>query len=125
MQVLRIYLENGALEKAQEYIAQMNEALDEVDQTVKSGHSAADAIINSKLSLARSRHISLDTTFQLPAQLPFSDLEFCVLFGNLMDNAIEACMSVNDESSRFIRVYIGMFQQQFYLSVLNSTPSDK
>lgn len=125
MQVLRIYLENGELEKAQEYIAQMDEALNEVDQMIKSGNTSADAIINSKLSLARDRGISLDTTFHIPERLPVSDIEFCVLFGNLMDNAIEACMALTDVSKRFIRVYVGMFQQQFYISVSNATSSDK
>lgn len=124
MQVLKIYVENGELEKAGEYIAQMGEAFDKVDQAVRSGNTMADAIINSKLSLAREKEIALDTTFRIPEHLPISDMEFCVLFGNLMDNAIESCMTLLQKEQRFIRIYAGTFRQQFYLSISNATSKD-
>lgn len=125
MQVLKVHVENGQLEKARDYILQINESLSAVDQLVKSGNTMADAIINSKLSLAREREIPMDTTFRIPARLPISDMEFCVLFGNLMDNAIESCMAIPNADKRFIRIYAGIFQQQFYLSISNATALNK
>lgn len=123
--VLKIYLENEELDKAKEYIAQMDEAFDQVDEMIRSGNTMADAIINSKLSLAREKEISLDTTFHIPEHLPVSDMEFCILFGNLMDNAIESCMTLSNVKERFIRIYAGIFQQQLYLSISNATSSGR
>lgn len=125
MQVLKVYLENGEVEKCRSYLLQMNKDLDEVDLDVKSGNAMADAILNSKMSLARAKEIRLDVTAKIPERLPISDTEFCVIFGNLMDNAMEACEKVSEVEERFIRVYIGMFKKQFYISVTNSTNQKK
>lgn len=123
MQVLKIYVENRQWEECIDYISQINEDLNSVDHVIKTGNIMADAIVNSKVSLAKSKDISLDITAKVPVKLPVSDVEFCVLFGNLMDNAIEACEKINPENKRFIRVYTGIFKRQFYISVTNSTDS--
>ena len=121
MQVLKIYVENQQWEFALSYISQMNENLTSIDHVMKTGNTMADAIVNSKVSLAKSKNIRLDVTAKVPEQLPISDVEFCVIFGNLMDNAIEACEKIASPEERFIRIYIGLFKNQFYLSVTNAT----
>ena len=45
-----------------------------------------------------------------------------------MDNAIEACEKMKKETpdaARFIRIYIGLFKSQLYISVTNSTKESK
>ena len=49
-----------------------------------------------------------------------SDIDLCVILGNLIDNAVESCEKVA-EGSRFLRLYIGVFKKQLYLSVTNAT----
>lgn len=121
MQVLKIHVENRQWESALSYISQMNENLTSIDHVVKTGNMMADAIVNSKVSLAKSKDIRLDVTAKVPERLPISDVEFCVIFGNLMDNAIEACEKISSPEERFIRIYIGLFKNQFYMSVTNAT----
>lgn len=121
MQVLKTHIDNGNLDECARYLLEMNEDLSSIDHVIKTGNIMADAIINSKVSLAKSKEISTDVTVQLPGTLPVSDVEFCVLFGNLMDNAIEACEKIDEDGMRFIRIYVGMFKKQFYISVTNST----
>lgn len=123
MQILKIHLDNGDLEKCMSYLHEMDADLNEIVYVVKDGNMMADAILNSKLSLARTKEIRLDVTANIPQKLPLTDTEFCVIFGNLMDNAIEACEKIADKEKRFIRIYIGMFKHQFYLSVCNATDS--
>ncbi len=123
--VLKIYVENRQWEECISYISQINENLDSVDHMVKTGNVMADAIINSKISLAKSKNIKLDVTAKVPEELPISDVEFCIIFGNLMDNAIEACEKIFSEEKRFIRIYIGIFKKQFYISVTNATNQKK
>lgn len=123
--VLKIYVENRQWEECISYISQINENLDSVDHMVKTGNVMADAIINSKISLAKSKNIKLDVTAKVPEELPISDVEFCIIFGNLMDNAIKACEKIFSEEKRFIRIYIGIFKKQFYISVTNATNQKK
>lgn len=121
MQVLKIYVEHRQWEECMAYISQMNQDLSNVDHVIKTGNVMADAIVNSKISLAKVKEVRLDVTVKIPEELPISDVEFCILFGNLMDNAIEACEKIAVGEERFIRVYIGMFKKQFYISVANAT----
>jgi sensor histidine kinase regulating citrate/malate metabolism len=53
-----------------------------------------------------------------------SDLDLCVILGNLLDNAIDASMSL-PEDERMIRVYMDMKNTQLYISVTNMTASRK
>ena len=74
MQVLQIYVENKEWEQAKAYISQMNDELGKVDHVIKTGNIMADAIVNSKVSLAKTRKIELDVTAKIPKTLPVSDV---------------------------------------------------
>ena len=76
-------------------------------------------ILNSKLSLMREYQIRTEVTAHVPARMGLTDTELCVLLGNLLDNAIEACRKVSREDNRFIKIYIDTLQEQFYISVMN------
>ena len=104
---------------------QLEKDVEEVDLKIKSGNAMADAILNSKMSLAGTKDIRLDVTAKIPEKLPVSDTEFSVIFGNLMDNAMEACEKIESIEERFIRVYIGIYKKQFYMSITNATNEAK
>jgi len=78
-----------------------------------------DAILNSKLSLIKSKDIAVNAKATVPAQLRISEIDLCAIIGNLLDNAMEACLK-QPEEERFIRVYIGILKQQLYISITNS-----
>lgn len=114
------YLELGKYEELAAYLRELDESIYEIDRIVKTGNLMADAILNSKLSLMREYHIRTEVTAHVPAQMRITDTELCVLLGNLLDNAIEACRKVPLEENRFIKIYMDILQQQFYISVMNS-----
>ena len=41
----------------------------------------------------------------LPRELSIEDVDLCVLLGNLLDNALEACEKI-PEDQRFLRIYV-------------------
>lgn len=95
-----------------------------VDPSVKTGNAMADAILNSKISLAKSRQISVHVDAHIPVKLNMSELDLCVILGNLFDNAIEASLAL-PEAQRLIRVYMDMKNTQLYISFTNFTASKK
>lgn len=113
-------LRTGNTEALDRYLTELSADLSSVDTVVKTGSVMVDAILNSKLTLAASRQISTDATAALPGKTPVTDVELCVILGNLLDNAIEACAAVEDPAERFLRVYIGRFKGQLYISVTNA-----
>ena len=117
--VMLAELKTGQLSELENYLQELTADLNTVDTVVKTGNVTVDAILNSKLSLAKTKDIKTDVTATVP-ETDISDVELCVIIGNLLDNAMEACMKISDESLRFIRVYIGTFKEQFYISVTNA-----
>ena len=53
-----------------------------------------------------------------------SELDLCVIIGNLFDNAIEASLPL-PKDERLIRVYMDMKGTQLYLSFTNFTATKK
>ena len=105
--------------EADEYLDKLEEDLTTVDTVLKTGNVMVDAILNSKLTLIRERHIQVDATAMVPGDISISGIDLSVLIGNLLDNAMEACMKAPEEE-RFIRIYIDIVKKQLYISVTNS-----
>lgn len=119
IQSIKAYLALGQLPQAKSYLEELDADLSHVEQYIRSGHLMVDAILNSKLSLAEKTQIRVDCTAQLPEQLVLSDVDLCVLLGNLLDNAIEACQQI-DPKARFLRIYMTVHKKQLYISVQNA-----
>lgn len=119
LQSLKVKLNQGQIEEATKYLNELEEDLDDIHQLVESGNVNVDAILNSKLSLAIEQEIDVNVKVAIPDKLPLSDIDCCVLLGNLIDNAIEACEKV--EENKFIRLYIGIYKKQLYMSITNAT----
>ncbi len=119
IQNMKIQLSNGDYGKLSDYLSQLADDLDTVDTVIKTGNVMADAILNSKLSVAEKMNIRLNVKANIPEKTRMSDVELCSLLGNLLDNAVEAC-ALLPEKERFMRIYIGKLKGQLYLSVQNS-----
>lgn len=107
-------------EELRQYLWKLNDDLTAVDAVLKTGNVMVDAILNSKLSLIKSRNISVNAKASVPETLNVSEIDLCVIIGNLLDNAMEACLRQAEGENRFIRVYIGNIKQQLYICVTNS-----
>lgn len=119
IQGVKAYLSLGQIGEAAAYLDELDADLTHVDSYIRSGNLMADAILNSKLSLAEKAQIRVDCTAKLPEKLALSDVDLCVILGNLLDNAIEACEQIEPEK-RFLRVYMVLIKEQLYISVQNA-----
>ena len=120
MQSVKAYLAMDSLEEARAYLDALEQDLDEINLLFNTGNINADAVLNAKISLAIKKGIQVDYKAAVPKTLAVSDIDLCVVIGNLIDNAVESCEKVAPEN-QFIRLYIGIFQKQLYLSVSNAT----
>jgi sensor histidine kinase regulating citrate/malate metabolism len=120
IQTLKAYRAEGENDRLDHYLIELDADLAGVDTLLKSGNVMVDAILNSKLSLAAARRIAINAKAIVPEGLAISEIDLCVIIGNLLDNAMEAC-ALLAEKDRFIRVYIDVKREHLYLSVTNSS----
>lgn len=118
LQTLKAYLSEGNVLAAQTYLSSLESDLSSVRLLSETGNVPVDAILNSKLSLAIENKIKVDYTLNVPKNVSTSDLDLCIILGNLLDNAVESAVKTED---KFIRLYLGVFKRQFYISCVNST----
>lgn len=115
---MKALLKSGALDELERYLDMLDTDLKTVDAAVKTGNPMADAILNSKLSLAAEKNVPVKTSVQIPVRLSISELDLCVILGNLLDNAIEASLALPEEQ-RMVRVYMDTKESRLYISVTN------
>ena len=121
LQSLKGYLSLNKVDQMKNYLNELETDLDSIDTLYHSGNLQLDSILNAKLSIAEKGQIRIHCDASIPPQLHVSDLDLCVILGNLLDNAIESCRKIKDPDERFIRVYIGILKKQLYISITNAT----
>lgn len=124
IQTMKAYAASGDMEALKHYLDQLDTDLSAIDTVIKTGNPMADAILSSKISLARSKNIPVHATASIPVKLTMSELDLCVILGNLFDNAIDASLKLPEEK-RLIRVYMDMKNTQLYISFTNFTAEKK
>ena len=124
IQMMKALAAKGDLDGIRAYLDELDTDLNTVDTVIKTGNAMADAILNSKISLAKSKHIPVQADAHIPVKLRMSELDLCVILGNLFDNAIEASLTL-PEDQRLIRVYMDMKGTQLYISFTNFTAAAK
>lgn len=95
------------------YLQQMMESTKQANEIiVVQDNPALSIILNNKRTLAEEYNISFTYGLrkkqdsQLPKTLPLTELELCSLFGNILDNAIEACCKQQKNIERRINLMI-------------------
>ena len=124
IQTMKAYAAAGDMDAIKNYLDLLDEDLTTVDTVIKTGNPMTDAILNSKISLAKSKDISVVADAHIPLKLKTSEIDLCCIIGNLFDNAIDASMKLPKEQ-RVIRVYMDMKNTQLYISFTNFTAGKK
>jgi len=121
IQTMKAFLALGQDTEHTQYLNKLDADLTSVDTMLKTGNVMVDAILNSKISIAKD--ISINAKATVPQELVISEIDLCIIIGNLLDNAIEACLKLPNPKARFIRVYVGRHKSMLYISVTNAIDS--
>lgn len=124
IQTMKVHAARGELEEIVRYLDMLDDDLTNVETVVRTGNRMADAILNSKLSLAAEREIDIKAEAKIPVSLTVSELDLCTIISNLLDNAMEACMELPPER-RLIRLYMEMKGTYLYLALTNTAGGRK
>ena len=124
IQTMKAYASTGDMDGLKAYLDKLDDDLATVDTVIKTGNKMTDAILNSKISLAASKGVPVTADAHISVALTTSEIDLCVIIGNLFDNAIEASLKLAPEK-RMIRVYMDMKNTQLYMSFTNLTATGK
>lgn len=124
IQTMKVHAANGEYEEIVKYLDMLDDDLTNVETVIRTGNNMADAILNSKLSLAAEKEINVKAEAKIPVSLTISEVDLCIVISNLLDNAIEACMELPPDK-RLIRIYMEMKGNYLYLALTNTAGGKK
>lgn len=112
-------------EKLGSYLKKMENGAGIADCEEATGNRVVDVLLNQKRKLAQGQGIVWESDVQIPGQCGISEMDLCILFGNILDNAVEACERSGEredgqEDRPFIRVRAGAVKKCFLLEAVNS-----
>lgn len=116
--LLNLLLREEKYGQMRDYLKVFGEEADRVALPAKSGNLIVDAVLADKAAKAKRENINVDMELCDLTMLPLKPDEICSLFGNLLDNAIEACIRAQGEKR--ILVTCRMRGEDIYFSVRNT-----
>lgn len=117
LNTIHALLEAGNLQAASEYSEQL---LPEQTYSSRLGacrNPVVDAFLYTRVQDAQARGVPVRADVSLPVSLPVSNTDLIVAFGNLLDNALEACTGIPDAA-----ITLRAHMDKGYLVIQESNP---
>lgn len=92
--LIRTYEKEHRWKELHHYLEEISEDILEDSTRVWSGDVIVDLVLNSKKAYAESKDIKVEINSEVISKFPLTKREIISLFGNLLDNAIEACEKI-------------------------------
>jgi len=102
-----------------DYLNELSEDILDYNYQIWTGNRMLDMILNEKLKEAKDKKIDMQISTEVFATLPFTDREIISLFGNLLDNAIEACERITDKNP-WIHIKMKKKNLLLYIEIANA-----
>lgn len=115
---IRYLLANGQQQEATEYARQFPDENQRSSQLGQCDNPVIDAFLYGRVQEAKAQGITVETHIILPVELPVSNSDLAIVFGNLMDNAVEACAKLENP-----KIELNAHIEKGYLVITESNPA--
>lgn len=112
---IKILVDEEKREEVKNYIEELHLEVGKLDSDVQTNISMVDAIISSKKERAKEKGIKIEIDGKLPNANNIKAIDWCKIFANALDNAIEALEELNEQYDK--TVYISMKQNTNFLLI--------
>ena len=117
--LMQEYLTEGKLDALHDYLDTYNESLPDDSLVRFCENTAANAILRYFTQQAKENHIDYIVKVNIPNDIFVSDADISVLFGNLVENAVEACRNESG-NDRKILIRASLTGSSFCITVDNT-----
>ncbi|MCL1882732.1 MAG: GHKL domain-containing protein [Defluviitaleaceae bacterium] len=114
---LKGFATNGSMGDIKSYLDNLVEDINKGEAYSDTSNIAFDSIINYKLRNAEINNIKLDLNVAVPPELNVEISDIVTIFGNLLDNALEAVEKVNE---KIIKLDIKFSKGTLFAKIENS-----
>lgn len=126
-QMVQTLLASGRLSEALDYTYRIQDQLEfhtRSHQIISTGNPFLDAVLTSKLGQAAASGIQVDTEIMVVKNMKIDMVDCGIIFGNILENAIEACLKQSGEADRRIPVKLLYKKGMLVCGICNSMDPD-
>ena len=102
--VLEKLAEQSSVESVAQYISSLNGRLSETEKERYCENLTVNAVLVACIGQAKEAHCRVTANVQLPSEIPFDEMDVCVVLANAVENAVNACLKIEKEENRYIRI---------------------
>ena len=117
LNTIHALLQAGNLQAASEYSEQLLPLQTDNSHLGSCRNPVVDAFLYTRVQDAQAKGIPVRAEVSLPVELPVSNTDLIVAFGNLLDNALEACAGIPDA-----QITLRAHMDKGYLVIQESNP---
>lgn len=108
-------------EEAVDFIYEIDKEIEEIDYYFVSEHILMDALIKNKIKVCKKYGIKLKYDIFIPKDIHIKNMHISIIFNNLIDNAIEACVNLDDNKrEKYIHLYCDVIDNKLICVIKNS-----
>lgn len=122
MTALEGYLEAGDTHGALTFMRTLTHRLETIAPMLDTGNTALDATLSTKKTLAENKGIDFTMTIHVQENLPIAPEDICTIFGNALDNAIEACLRLDENQQKSIDISLVQLDTVLLCKIINTAP---
>ncbi len=105
---------------AENYLGQLCNHYDDITFPKVCSNQFADALISHYLKVAQEQGVTVNTNLHLPSNLGIDDQDLCVILGNCLENAVEACSKIPQDQLRYIDIKTTIAKNHLVIKITNS-----
>jgi len=117
LQVVHSLIELGEYTEANMYIDKVYDSIEKVNSILKTGIPAVNAILEAKRQACESKgiEVTIDVRTTLE-EIPIPEWELCRVFGNIIDNAMNALLETKGQRKMMIDIFEDIYGYRFQVS---------
>lgn len=99
---LKGYFASGNAVGGMRHVDSLLQRVSDIEAVIDTGNIALDAVLSNKQTIAEHKGIVFEHHICIAENLAVDPVDLCVIFGNALDNAIEACERLETADKRIV-----------------------
>lgn len=122
---IAMLLQSEKAQEATEYVENLLQEIQALSPKVITGDEMLNCIFSAKLDWMQKEGIQFEIDGVLDRGLDWKPIDICKVFANAIDNAIEACVKVEEIQNRKIKVNLKRTKQFYSIEITNTVADEK
>lgn len=123
IRAIQVLVRENKIEELWRYIERLESKLADTGCSISVNNDIVDAIVNEAAKEAEQKGIEFYVRGRLPSNCYIESIDLCIIFSNLLTNAIEACERTLGK--REISLEIRLYEEEIFVVQYNTKPLER